>query len=644
MKLKWFIVFLFFFTLSGISAQMSRKPSMYDYKNRQNYNNQWEQAEKIKTKIPYLSYINFRMEFDLLCRTFDKGTEYEIPHLLFTISRKDNKISYINTLKYTYHVDFIRDQSKNKTPDIEIFNINYKEPDREFILGTIAWLKNENKFVYEFWEGDILTPELLKQAQTTISSTFNAGPIIFKTNSTLHEKVGKSAGIKFITQEEIIKGQIYIALNKGKAKGRLKIIKSAEDVNNLLPDDILILKETPISLPPVAGVISEQPSTILSHVNILTRNWGIPNVYLKNASNILAEYEGKYIELNVTQSDYSVKLLSKIPKNSKQIRRVIELPNLSVTQLFTLNEIRKNDNIYCGSKAANLGEIKARIRQVDVPDGFSIPFAQYDRFMRQNNLYKRLDEMEKMPGFNTDVQVRKQQLEKLRNNIVAWDIDKKIADIWVRQWQTQLNGKGVFVRSSSNSEDLPDFSGAGLYTTIPNVKTPDELIKSVKSVWASIFNYEAYEARRHAGIPQNGVMMSVFIQLAVDSDCSGVMITKDPFDDSRNGITYIAAKRGIGIKVVEGKKIAEQYMHSNLTGAIQQISKSAENTELRLQTDGGIKEVRIKEDKPALSDDLILKLVKQGQEIRYLFGNTQDIEWAVKDGNIIILQARPYVD
>ena len=81
----------------------------------------------------------------------------------------------------------------------------------------------------------------------------------------------------------------------------------------------------------------------------------------------------------------------------------------------------------------------------------------------------------------------------------------------------------------------------------------DALARAVQTVWASVYNFEAWEARQAAGIDDAQVMMSVLVQKAVDSSASGVMITRDPFDASHRYMSYIAAKRGIGIRVVEGQ-------------------------------------------------------------------------------------------
>ena len=112
------------------------------------------------------------------------------------------------------------------------------------------------------------------------------------------------------------------------------------------------------------------------------------------------------------------------------------------------------------------------------------------------------------------------------------------------------------VRSSSNSEDLPNFSGAGLYTTVPNVRGEKKLIAAIKKVWASLWNFEAYEARERANVDHSKIFMAVLLQEGINSESSGVMISTDPFDVDNKGAIYISAKRGLGIKVVEGRRAA----------------------------------------------------------------------------------------
>lgn len=300
----------------------------------------------------------------------------------------------------------------------------------------------------------------------------------------------------------------------------------------------------------------------------------------------------------------------------------------------------------CGSKAANLGAVlAARIPSTTVPDGFCIPFAHYDRFMRSNGLAERIARMQQQPGFAGDPQVRQKALAQLRDEIVQWPVEPATAAAWRAAWQAQLGGGGVFVRSSSNSEDLPGFSGAGLYTTVPNVKTGDALELAVKKVWASVFNPEAWEARSAAGFGAESVLMGVFVQTAIDSTNAGVMITRDPFDAGHTHVTYISAKRGIGIRVVEGKRVAEQVMYSSWSKAIQVLSRSAEETALQLDKDGGVKEVPVEVGRHVLTDELVVRLANVGAAVKRTFNAVdQDIEWATVGDKIVLLQARPYVE
>ena len=88
----------------------------------------------------------------------------------------------------------------------------------------------------------------------------------------------------------------------------------------------------------------------------------------------------------------------------------------------------------------------------------------------------------------------------------------------IARWKTQLGGKPVFVRSSSNTEDLPNFSGAGLYSSVRNVVEEDKLIEGVKKVWASLWNFQGYEARVRNYVSQSDVYMSALVQIGVDME------------------------------------------------------------------------------------------------------------------------------
>lgn len=655
--------------LPPAQAQLARKPSFYEPDAQRRAFVPENLVPKIgpaqvmgQTKGPgSLPALANRAEFDQLARVHHAGAALELAHVMFVIDLKASpaKIYYVNTPRYELHSRFVREIGlvPPATTQREI-DKNYGAAGRRFLFGSLSWQSSIQRFTYEFWEGDRLTPALLRQTDKSVSASFFA-PVQFKTNSNLHERRAQEAGVEFVTQEALIRDQPYLPLNPGRAVGRLRIIEPNASVNGLLPGDIALLRQVPLSLPPVAGVLTERPSTALSHVNLLAKGWGIPNAYVQGAAATLRQHEGQWVELKVSASGYLLRRLTpdeavaaqaalkaraatvKTPAAALAVR-----PDLREQRLLPLADLRARNHAQCGAKAANLGALQAaKIAGTRVPDGFCIPFSHYERFMRANGLEQRLERLQHEPGFQSDPQARLKALEQLRAEMLQWPVDASDAAAWQTRWQSQLNGQGVFVRSSSNSEDLSGFSGAGLYTTVPNVKTEAALAQAVKTVWASVFNPEAWEARSAAGFDAGAVAMAVFVQQAVDATSAGVMITRDPFDARHRHITYISAKRGIGIRVVEGRRIAEQVTYSSWSKAIQVISRSGEDTALQLSEGGGVKEVPIDAGRTVLTDALVQRLARVADAVKRQFGGVeQDIEWAVVGDEIVLLQARPYVE
>jgi rifampicin phosphotransferase len=122
------------------------------------------------------------------------------------------------------------------------------------------------------------------------------------------------------------------------------------------------------------------------------------------------------------------------------------------------------------------------------------------------------------------------------------------------------------------------------------------------------------------------------------------MITTDPFDKENKGAIYISAKRGLGSKVVEGPKVAEQIIYSPRAKASQVLTRSEEDSLLTFDEHGGLKEVPILGERTVLTDGVIRRLVQAALDIKRVFGNReQDIEWAYMNGQLYIVQSRPFI-
>ena len=645
------IVSLLFLALSltfGASiafAQTASKPSGYHAQRA---------APDQPTTVSWLAKVPNRAAFDRLARIYEPGTARELPHLLFLIDRGDqDRVYFINTRRYALHTQFLRARRLARGQTREAMVSNYRDANRRFLLGTLAWQRDLKRWTYEFWEGDRLTEVLLSLAQGRLRDSFFA-PIVFKANATFQEEIAQQANIAFVTQQMLIGEQTFAALNSGIARGRLHFIDAETEIDELEADEIAVLSETPLSLPPVAGVITARPSTTLSHVNLLAKGWGIPNVYIRDALTELKQYDQRWVELRVSRNGYRVRPIEP-PTTTIVVTRArridLPIPKLVDVGLKPLHSLRFSDRAHCGAKAANLGVIANAIRAgklpgvAPVPFGFCIPFVEFANFVNSAEVRKRIADTEQSPGFATSRVVRARALELLRGHLAQIPLPEKQTKRWTASWNRMLRGAGVFVRSSSNSEDLPNFSGAGLYTTVPNVREPDALPLAVKQVWASIYNTSAYEARRVAGVPHDRAVMAVMVQQAVDAASAGVLVTADPFDPFHRNATYISAKHGLGIRVVEGKRQAEQVLFDRRSGAVQVLTHSDDSVALLLDENGGVREQAIDPSHAVLTDSVVRRLAQVGEQIKRLFGGRdQDIEWAIDhQGQIVVLQARPFV-
>jgi hypothetical protein len=602
-----------------------------------------------------LSAIQSRAEFDSIAVVYDANTPYALPHVLFAIDRQDkNRIYYINTRRYKFHKDFVNGTYLSLERGQVFFENNYLKPNRRFILGTIAYQTPVRRWTFEFWEGDLIPPEQIRLASEILNKSFFT-PVAFKPNSSRQEQASANLDLQRVLQTEISKEQDYQALNVARTLGRIHVIPKLDEHVEIGFNEILVLDEVPIQLPPVAGIITAKPSTPLSHINLLAKGWGVPNVYIKNAQELFKQYNGWWVEFDARRDTYTIKRADNSALNEYQKRLAGRLDvmkpryDLSVKLLASLSEQRASSSIAYGAKSANLGELThARLPGVTIPPGFTIPFFYYDQFLKENKLDDAIYQMLNDQKFVHDPAYRRDNLTKLRERIQQGTINPGLRERVLGRLHTEFPGKGLFARSSTNSEDLPNFSGAGLYSTAPNVRGDDQMIDAIRFVWASVWNYEAYEARERAGIDHTKIFMAVLIQEGINSESSGVMITADPFNREstieNQGSIYISAKRGLGMKVVEGKRVAEQIVFRPRSNAVQVLTRSEEDSLLTFDANGGVKEIPIGGERVVLTDEVIRRLAAAAAGIKRVFGGKdQDIEWAYMKGQIYIVQARPFI-
>jgi len=601
------------------------------------------------SKNDSLKIIPSRPAFDSLARVYQQGTPYALPHVMFVIDRlAKNKIYFINSQRFRFHKDFLL--ATYLVPrGADIFKPIYIDTGRRFIVGTIAWQEPIERFTWELWEGDMATSELIKLAGDTINAAFYTH-VSFKPNSDRQTAASDDLGIGRVSQDELNRNQVYLALNTGSTVGRLHIIEKLDDTVEIGDNEILVLRELPQSLPPVRGIIVAKPSSPLSHVNILARGWGIPNIYIKDADKLFRGLNTYWIKLDARPNDYSFERVTRSEDIPNPPDDQIPPVNLTTTKLAPLAAMRKRDSISYGSKAANLGEmINKEVRGVTIPDGFGIPFHWCETFMQENGFDDIILKLTDNNDFVHNPRIRRQKLVEFRQKIVDGKFDDALKKEILERWHTQLGGKPVCVRSSSNSEDVPNFSGAGLYSSVPNVIDDESLITAVKKVWASLWNFDAYEARVRNYVSQTDVYMSALVQVGVNMKKGGVMITKDPFDDRARDVVYISAVCGHNSKVVDNDGIPEQLLYSQMANSITVKTLSQQQSALEFDEKGDLRPARetcAGKDQRVLTNVEARSLAKAAAAIKRAFGGStaQDIEWGIIDGKVFIVQARPYVE
>jgi hypothetical protein len=575
----------------------------------------------------------------------------------FLLDVKSKEIFFFDVNLYRMHSDFVFAQFYGrpmKNEDITEYNRNYDEVKPRFVMGYLTHHLKTGLWTYSFWEGDEISAKDIRWVCKRLHETFFQKQIAFRPDSPLQEKrLAELKDIPTITNDKIYKLAAYQAFNNGKAIGTLKVVPPGTPYETLVFErsDVALLQDSYPDISPVAGIVTTTFSTPLSHVNLRAKEWGIPNMGLKDAGQRYAGLAGKVVVLEVGDVEHVLRAATDAEIAEWKARTVeqktVRIPaaDLKVTDLRPLSKLRAADAKIYGTKTANLGEIvSSGVSGVAVPDGFGVPFAYYQAHIKRNKLDVQIDKLLSDPRFATDTAWRKEALAELRAKIIAAPIDKKaLSTVYakVKRW----GEVGVFVRSSTNAEDLEGFNGAGLYDTVPNVRGEQALGEALKQVWASLWNFHAVEARSFAAIDQRSVYAGCLVQVGVNATAAGVLITKNLFDSEDVRSYTINAKRGLGLRVVGGTTVPEQIVYDTGNFGTKIISRSDDPTMLVFDEHGGVREVPNPNKGVILSEPRARALSETVRRFTHLFParSPLDVEWVLEGEKVWIVQARPYV-
>lgn len=508
------------------------------------------------------------------------------------IDRVDGDHLYFqNSSKYPLHYDYASEflSAVGDLPvvgDERSFNENYYTEQRRFILGSVTHYEGPNKWVFELSPYDNAGIEMLVSAFERVKQAAYFGDELYFHPSSVAAEAAipeLEDQVAIITTDELYDGIDYQPLTLGRSCGNL-VFHTAEELETTFVSyqDIIVLDAVPNDISVTQGLITEEFQTPLSHVNVLSQNRGTPNMALKGAFQApdLRALEGQWVTLEVQANGYTIEATD--PEDSADCLvqpEPIEVTgmDLSVTELTDVLDIYDPDSEVglkeqvrvavpaFGGKASHYSAL-ARVDGITVPKAFVIPVYFYNQFMVENGFDLRISELLADPDFKTDPAVRNAELEALREDMLEAPINEDFLTALFAKLEAEFPGVRMRFRSSTNAEDLGDFTGAGLYTSMSGQPgSEDEPVETaLRTVWSSIWYFRAFEERAYRGIDHQKVGMALLAHHSFpEEEANGVAVTANPFDAS--GVEpgfYVNVQIGNAAVVSPPRGITtDQYIH-----------------------------------------------------------------------------------
>jgi hypothetical protein len=495
----------------------------------------------------------------------------------------------------------------------------------------------------------------------------------------LSDDAHRAVGIRH-TVFNATSGSGIAALNPGVAIGRLRIIRSPEEAaGNIDPQGIYVIPETVSDLKPMAGVLTLDSGNMLSHAQLLAANLGIPNARIPSTLlPQLTSHEGKEIFFAVTPRGVVI-LREKAALTPEQQKLWIDQPvttptrirldtsrlNLSQTAMVKLSDLgRRDSGVIVGPKAANLGQL-AQDFPGRVAQGLVLPFGIYYEHIQRTfpgdsaplaeQIKQAYEQAERMRGQSSPEEIHAfiyprlaAFREKIRNMPLIPEFEQQLIRRLQQDFEWANGSLGVFVRSDTNAEDLPEFTGAGLNLTVPNQVGTQQIIQAIKDVWASPFTERAYDWRSRFLTDSDQVYPSVILMRAVPSDKSGVIGTVNLETGDPNEITVNANE---GVSAVVDGGIAESLLLKP-DGSVHLLHQARASYRKQCSLSGGFENLPTQGGDYLLLPDEITQIRQLVAEVKAKYTPARsasggplpwDIEFGFEKGELRLFQIRPLV-
>ncbi len=530
---------------------------------------------------------------------------------------------------------------------------------------------------FQFYESMLKLAQIEPDAILFIQDQLRGSPLLFysKTLDTLQRDANQLAGVTHRLFGQDL-GVGFRALNPGLARGILRVHPDLAQLDDFQKDGIYLLPETVSDLPPVAGIMTAGEGNPLSHIQLLARNLGIPNVSVdEQLIPRFDAHDGNKVVLAVSPAGL-VELADDGPRwdsvfgNSEGTQKALIRPDLekldlSVKDFVSLDDLNASDSgRIVGPKAAKLGELRHHFPEA-VAAGVAIPFGLFretvlDKPYKDSGktVYEwMVSEYQRLHALPAGSKQREEQTEQFRAELYDLILNTRLDEDFINGLRQALEKNigpegsyGVFVRSDTNVEDLPGFTGAGLNLTLPNVVGMDKLVKAIPKVWASPFTERAFAWRQSLMDKPENVYPAILLLKSVPNDKSGVMVTQD-IDTGDKAVLSVAVNEGVG-GAVDGQS-AESLRLDTRDGSVRLLASATAVWRRMPATAGGVDKLPVSADQNVLKPDEIEQLITLAKELPNRFppitdddGNPApaDIEFGFLDGRLQLFQLRPFLE
>ena len=632
----------------------------------------------------------------------EMGSSYLVKFIITDFNSDSAVVHFMNTKKHLLHYDFARMVLNDSSSLAEFEQTAYYDSVKNTAAGTLAYYASVDSMVaLTFFPTDCISPEqvaathkLIESRMLFLDSAGSKNRLFYMPSGSAAEKAAaeyaskfKDANVPVYTHAQLFGDIPYQIMNTGTAYGTLRKLTAEElDTAIVSSHDILILETLPAEIPLVAASISKDAQTPLSHVNLAAKARKTPNIAFNGnelPDSLLALCD-KLVKLEVKSNSYTVVKASLAEAQEfwkKNARDPMKLTyDLSDSGLIDFADLDFKSSKSVGVKAANLAELR-KLLPDNSPDGFAVPFYHYSRFMdyaqvteelceksfrdcgkegrsseictqvkdacsaaiaEDASLRKYITTFITREDFNTDTRLREAMLDNIRYMFKHIPVDEAFGDALDAKVRKLYGDAGVRLRSSTNSEDLSDFNGAGLYKSVKATTREKDLPSDeIRKVWASVWSFKAYEERSLWNIDHMSVQMAVAVHEAFpDEVANGVIITQNIADYSVAGIYANIQLGETSITNPEGGERPEIIsIIPSKQGRVQSVllQHSTLSPDSLILTDSEINELY----------QIVQKIQKRFAKLYNEFPDAfaLDIEFKVmgKERKLVFKQVRPYI-